>query len=203
MFLALGYYVTESSGHNSEYNPWFRKRPELIEKYCTHGTGWNPGKYAYILDEYRKKEKTWRRDELAWLKNKQPVEIKRSHEYASSIVNAWLGDGVFAFNGNVPNKGTIPNLPDYCVEVPVICKRRALETIHVGPLPAQVMPLTANHAYSEMMAVQACLTGDPELVYQSIVNDPLTAAVLSLAEIRKMVTELLKKNAAYLPTFKL
>ncbi len=55
MFLHFGYYITESSGHNSEYNWWFRKRPDLIEKYCTHGTGWNPGVYAYILDEYRKR----------------------------------------------------------------------------------------------------------------------------------------------------
>ena len=57
MFLHLGYYVTESSGHNSEYNWWFRKRPDLIKKYCTDGTGWNPGKYAYILDDYRKRRK--------------------------------------------------------------------------------------------------------------------------------------------------
>ena len=55
MFLNLDYYVTESSGHNSEYSWWFRKRPDLIEKYCTDGTGWNPGHYAYILDEYRKR----------------------------------------------------------------------------------------------------------------------------------------------------
>ncbi len=59
VFLALGYYITESSGHNSEYNWWFRKRPDLIEKYCTHGTGWNPGEYAYILKEYQMTEKTW------------------------------------------------------------------------------------------------------------------------------------------------
>jgi len=58
MFRHLGYYVTESSGHNSEYNWWFRKRQDLIEKYCTHGTGWNPGEYAYILKEYRKREHT-------------------------------------------------------------------------------------------------------------------------------------------------
>ena len=57
MYLALDYYPTESSGHNSEYNAWFRKRPDLIEKYCTHGTGWNPGVYAYILNEYTKMEK--------------------------------------------------------------------------------------------------------------------------------------------------
>ena len=61
MFLAFDYYVTESSGHNSEYNWWFRKRPDLIKKYCTDGTGWNPGKYAYILDEYLNRSKTWKR----------------------------------------------------------------------------------------------------------------------------------------------
>ncbi len=60
MYLALGKYVTESSGHNSEYNWWFRKRPDLIEKYCTHGTGWNPGEYAYILKEYQHNEATWK-----------------------------------------------------------------------------------------------------------------------------------------------
>ncbi|MCL6629244.1 MAG: alpha-glucosidase/alpha-galactosidase, partial [Armatimonadetes bacterium] len=60
IFLHMGYYVTESSGHNSEYVAWFRKRPELIEKYCTHGTGWNPGHHAYILNEYQKVADTWR-----------------------------------------------------------------------------------------------------------------------------------------------
>lgn len=202
MFLALGYYVTESSGHNSEYVPWFRKRPDLIRAYCTHGTGWNPGEYAYILKEYRKAEKTWRERQLGWLHSPEPPVIKRSNEYCSSIINAWLGDAPFVFNGNVPNRGIISNLPDYCVEVPVTCSRLSLRPAHIGELPAQVMPLTANHAYSEMMAVEACRTGDPELVYQSIVNDPLTAAVLSLREIRKMVAEMLRKNRPYLPTFK-
>ncbi len=203
MFLALGYYVTESSGHNSEYNPWFRKRPELIEKYCTHGTGWNPGKYAYILEGYRDKEENWEEQQQAWLDSTEPVVIERSHEYATSIINAWMGDGFFKFNGNVANTGLIPNLPaGCCVELPVLTSHNRLEPIYTGPLPPQVMPLTANHAYSEMMAVEACLTGDPELVYQSIVNDPLTAAVLSLAEIREMVAEMLEQNREHLPQFK-
>ncbi|MEZ4561012.1 MAG: alpha-glucosidase/alpha-galactosidase, partial [Caldilineaceae bacterium] len=60
MFLALDYYVTESSGHNSEYNWWFRKRPDLIEKYCTHGTGWNPGEYAYVVKHYTARMATWK-----------------------------------------------------------------------------------------------------------------------------------------------
>ncbi len=202
MFLALGYYVTESSGHNSEYNPWFRKRKDLIKKHCTNGTGWNPGEHAYILKGYRNKEKTWRKNQSDWLKSKEPIEIKRSNEYATRIINAWMGEELFRFNGNVPNAGIIPNLPDYCVEVPVLAGRRQLQAMQVGNLPAQVMPLTANHAYSESIAVEACRLGDPELVYQSIVNDPLTAAVLSLDEIRKMVAEMLRKNKKYLPHFK-
>ena len=117
MFLALGYYVTESSGHNSEYNWWFRKRPELIEKYCTHGTGWNPGEYAYILKEYRKRGKTWKKQITDWLDNPAPLNLARGHEYAASIINARMGGTPFEFNGNVPNTGLIDNLPrDVCVE---------------------------------------------------------------------------------------
>ena len=91
MFLHFGYYITESSGHNSEYNWWFRKRPELIEQYCTHGTGWNPGVYAYILDEYRSREHTWKASILEWLEDPEALDLKRGHEYAASIINALQG----------------------------------------------------------------------------------------------------------------
>ena len=67
LFLHLDYYPTESSGHNSEYYPWFRKRPDLIEKYCTHSTGWNPGAHAYILNEYFRRQNEWQQDILKWL----------------------------------------------------------------------------------------------------------------------------------------
>lgn len=91
MFLALDYYVTESSGHNSEYNWWFRKRPDLIRQHCTKGTGWNPGHYAYILKEYQKREKSWRQQVKAWLASESPISLKRGHEYAAYITNAWVG----------------------------------------------------------------------------------------------------------------
>ncbi|MDR0929017.1 MAG: alpha-glucosidase/alpha-galactosidase, partial [Oscillospiraceae bacterium] len=91
MYLALGYYVTESSGHNSEYNAWFRKRQDLIEKYCLPGTGWNPGAYAYIRDEYLAREDTWKADIEKWLV--EPFDLTRGHEYAAYIFNAILGDG--------------------------------------------------------------------------------------------------------------
>jgi alpha-galactosidase len=202
MFLALGYYVTESSGHNSEYNWWFRKRPDLIEKHCTRGTGWNPGVYAYILDEYLRREKYWRADIQAWLDNPAPLHLARGHEYAASIINAWMGGESFEFNGNVPNANLITNLPQgCCVEVPVFASRRALNAVHVGDLPPQCQPLTAISVASEELAVEAAISGDPELVYQSICYDPLTAAVLSLAEIRTMVKAMLKKNQPHLPQF--
>jgi alpha-galactosidase len=109
MFLAFDHYVTESSGHNSEYNAWFRKRPDLLEKYCTHGTGWNPGKARYVLDEYGRREHEWRADIDAWFE--RPIELERGHEYAAYIINALRGGEPFEFNGNVRNTGLVTNLP--------------------------------------------------------------------------------------------
>jgi alpha-galactosidase len=182
MFLHLGYYVTESSGHNSEYNAWFRKRPDLIKKYCTTGSGWNPGHYAYILNEYRKRgeNRKWQKDIEAWLaKPNSEINIKRGHEYAASIINAWMGG-----------------------EVPVIATRNKLDSVFVGELPPQLAALNNISVAVENMAVDASLNGDAEMVYHSIAYDPLTSAVLSLGEIRKMVQEMLNKNKAYLPQFK-
>lgn len=203
MFIHLGYYVTESSGHNSEYNWWFRKRPDLIEKYCTHGTGWNPGKHAYIVKLYQGRKTTWRRQIQNWLADPKPLNLKRGHEYAASIINAWLGGEPFRFNGNVPNTGIITNLPpDACVEVPVYADRHGFNPIHVGAIPPQCAALNNINIAVEEMAVHGALTGNPELVFNAICYDPLTSAVLSLAEIRDMVNAMFKKNSRYLPQFK-
>ena len=202
MFLALGYYVTESSGHNSEYNAWFRKRPDLIEKYCLPGTGWNPGEYAYILKEYRNREHTWRDEIDKWFK--EPLDLARGHEYAAYIFNAIFGDGeMFKFNGNVRNFGLIDNLPEgCCVEVPVLASKRGLEPIHVGKMPPQCALLTGTSAQIEEMVVEGSLAGDREMIYQAICYDPLTAAVLSLREIRAMVDEMFQQNREWLTQFK-
>ncbi|MGI6494651.1 MAG: alpha-galactosidase [Kiritimatiellia bacterium] len=211
MFLAFDYYVTESSGHNSEYNWWFRKTPELIERYCTHGTGWNPGRFGYILDEYRKRKDTWRQDFQDWLDNpdwKKPAKRKallaRGAEYASHILDSWLGGAPFLFNGNVLNTGRmVANLPeDCCVEIPTLATRRAIQPCHVGALPRQVVPLTSLNATCETLAVEGALEGDPRKVFQAIASDPLTASVLSLAKIREMVNEMFAKNREHLPHFK-
>ena len=198
MYLALDHYVTESSGHNSEYSWWFRKRPDLIEKYCTHGTNWNPGHHAYILKEYQRRTHDWRDDILKWFEDE--VDLEPSHEYAAYIMNAMSGGEAFQFNGNVPNKNLISNLPyDACVEVPVWVSKKGLEPVAVGALPKSVEPLTNLYSQIEEMAVEAILTGNRRLIYQAVAYSPLSAAVLSLAEIKDMVNELFAVNEEHLP----
>ena len=204
MFLAMGHYVTESSGHNSEYNWWFRKRPDLVEKYCTHGTNWNPGEYAYILKEYLTTEATWK-DEIQTRLNESVTsdDLHRGSEYAAHIINALDGGEPYKFNGNVPNSCLVTNLPEgACVEVPVLVNKAGFHAIHVGALPMQCALMTSLSSGIEEMAITAGLTGNPELVYQAIAHDPLTAAVLSLAEIRDMTNALFSQHKDYLPQFK-
>ncbi len=205
MYLALGYFVTESSGHNSEYNWWFRKRPDLIEKYCMHGTGWNPGEYAYILKEYQHNEATWKDQVKTRLA--QPLtdeDLQRGQEYAAYIINALQGGDMFKFNGNVPNQHLITNLPEgACVEVPVVVDKAGFHAIHVGALPAECALLTQLSSGIEEMAIAASIEGDPTMVYRAICHDPLSASVLSLAEIRQMTNELFAQHKDYLPQFKM
>lgn len=203
MFLHLGYYVTESSGHNSEYNPWFRKRQDLIEKYCLPGTGWNPGEWGYILKEYLKREDTWREEVKEWIE-KEPINHERGHEYAAYILNAILGDGsIFEFNGNIRNFGLIDNLPHgACVEVPIIASKRGFNPIKVGNLPPQLALLNYINSSCEELAVEGSLEGDPKKIFYAVAYDPLTSAVLSLAEIKQMVKEMFEINKDYLPQFK-
>ena len=202
MYKYLDYYVTESSGHNSEYNAWFRKRPDLIEKYCNHGTGWNPGEHAFILKAYLKREDEWEKDIIDWINNKE-VNLKRGHEYAAYIFNAVLGDGtMFEFNGNVRNFGLIDNLPEgCCVEVPVLASKRGINPIHVGPLPEHLAILNNIHARCEELAVKGALAGDKRMIFHAVCMDPLTSAVLSLDEIKNMVDEMFEANKEWLPQF--
>jgi alpha-galactosidase len=202
MFLSFDYYITESSGHNSEYNWWFRKRPDLIAKYCTDGTGWNPGVHAYILDAYTERSNSWKEDARAWYASETPIPLERGHEYAAYIINALQGGEPFEFNGNVRNDRLIDNLPyGACVEVPVFASKKGLSPVRVGVLPPQVAMLTNLSAQIEEMAVEGALTGNPRLIYQAIAHDPLTAAVLSLGEIKQMVAQMLEQNKAHLPQF--
>ncbi len=205
MFLALGYYVTESSGHNSEYNWWFRKRPELIEQYCTHGEAWNPGVHGYILAEYDDRERAdrWQGEMRDYAEGRVKIKLGRSHEYASSIVRALLFDEQFEFNATVANTGIITNLPPDCaVEVPVVASKAGFRAIHVGALPSQCAALNHINTMVIELAVESALAGDPRAAYRACCLDPVAASALSLAQIREMVDELFRVQAPLLPQFK-
>ncbi len=202
MFLHLDYYVTESSGHNSEYTAWYRKRPDLIEKYCTRGTNWNPGHYAFIRDEYLKRKETWEDEITVWLES-EDIDLERGHEYAAFIFNAVFGDLTpFDFNGNVRNFALIDNLPDgCCVEVPVTASSEGLEIHHVGSLPSHLALINTVSAGCEELAVRGALNRSRRDIYHAVLLDPLTSAVLCPAEIEQMVDEMFLANSEYLEWF--
>jgi len=201
MFLHLGYYVTESSGHNSEYVAWYRKRKDLLEKYCTHGTGWNPGHQRSPWTMAKRNERR-EREFNNFMAN--PVDMTRSEEFASNIFNAVFGDNaMFEFNGNVRNYNMIENLPyGACVEVPVLASKNNIKSMHVGNLPPQLAALCNISSRCEEMAVEGALTGNKEMIYHACYFDPLSSAVLSLEEIRNMIDEMFAEHEGWLPMFK-
>ena len=201
IFKTFGYYVTESSGHNSEYTPWFRKRPDLILRYCApEGANWNPGEHAFSLKLRRDPQ---RFDKLVQSFMETSVTKERGKEYAANILNSRLGDGTpFEFNANVINFGSVENLPeDAGVEIPVVATREGYERKFQGKLPSNIAPLVAYTAGIENLVVEAWEKKSRALVYQAVSLDPLCAAVLSLEEIRRMCDELFEVNKDYLSDF--
>lgn len=200
IFKTFGYYVTESSGHNSEYCAWFRKRPDLIEKFCT-GTSWNPGEYAFSL---KIRSNPNRYDVSIKTFMNKPINEKISDEYAANILNARIGDGTpFPFNANVINKGTIENLPyDACVEIPVIADKNGYTRTFKGKMPTGPATLVNYTANIEDLVFEAFLEKSKAKVVQAVSLDPLCSAVLSLEEVRNMCDELFEVNKDYLGEYK-
>ncbi|MBQ6680056.1 MAG: alpha-glucosidase/alpha-galactosidase [Lachnospiraceae bacterium] len=202
IFRMFGYYVTESSGHNSEYCAWFRKRPDLIRKYCNEdGANWNPGEYAYSLNL---RSDPNRYDNLIKDFMEAPIDHARGKEYAANIFNARLGDKTpFPFNANLLNNGTIENLPyDACVEIPVIATPEGYTRTFQGKLPAGPAALVNYTANIENLLVEACMEKNKQKVYQAVALDPLCSAVLSLQEVKEMCDEIFAANGEYLADYK-
>ncbi len=202
LFKTFGYYVTESSGHNSEYTPWFRKRPDLILKYCSEdGAAWNPGEYAFSL---KLRQDPNRFDESVAAFMGKTLKKERGQEYAANILNARIGDGTpFDFNANLINEGCVENLPaDACVEIPVTATKDGYIRKYKGKLPSIVAPLVAYTANIENLVVEAYEKKSKDLVYAAVSLDPLCSAVLSLEEIRQMCDELFEINKDYLGDYK-
>jgi len=201
LFRHFRHFVTESSGHNSEYVPWVRKRPELIEKYCPGGS-WNGGS-GFILQLYGGDRENYEQGLERMASGQDPIDFRRSLEYGSYIINGVVSGQTFAFNGNVRNDGLITNLPEgCCVEVPCYADRHGVNPAYVGDLPPQLAAINRTNVNVQELAVRAALTGDRELVYNACAMDPLTGAVCSLDEIRSMCDELFEIEKAWLPQFR-
>lgn len=200
MFKHLGYFVTESSYHNSEYNGWFRKRDDLMMKYCPpvnfDGT---PGEY--MSQRFQKGGFFRGRTRMDMLEKwfSEDISLDRGHEFASYIFNACFGDGTpFEFNGNVRNFGLIDNLPaGACVEVPILAGPNGLKATHIGPMPRELALLNSIESQTEEMAVEAYLNRDKSLIYKAVYYDPYTAAKLSLEEMDQMVDEMFEACGKY------
>ncbi|HEY3396632.1 MAG TPA: alpha-galactosidase [Armatimonadota bacterium] len=197
----IGYFMTESSGHLSEYLPYYRKRPDLVEAF--DNPGGFAGQHAQILESYREHWLPHAERTLKQIRGEEPIPFgERSHEYASNIINSLETGAMFRFNGNVLNHGLISNLtPGACVEVPCMVDNTGVHPCVVGDLPPVCAALNQSNLSSMGMAVQAALTGDRELAYHAVLTDPLTAAMLAPGEIRAMFDELFAANRQWMPEF--
>ena len=194
----FGYFMTESTGHLSEYLPWFRKNRKALELYCDEPSfGGETGAYYHWCRSISDKFKNT--DEL----EREPGILEpRSKEYCSYILEAVESGKPFKLNGNVMNDGYITNLPaDSCVEVPVYADRDGLHPLVVGDLPLQLAALNQSNISVQSLAADAALLGDPELVEAAVALDPLTGAVLTLKEARDLVIEMLEAEKQWLPQF--
>lgn len=194
----FGYFMTESTGHLSEYLSWFRSSDRAMRTYCDQpGFGGESGAYykwtSGVMDKYADV------DVLAFEDSKL---LPRSAEYCSYILEANVTGKAFKLQGNVRNDGYIDNLPTgCCVEVPVYVDKEGLHPLRIGKLPSQCAALNQSNVSVQGLAVEAGLTGDIEMVMQAISLDPLTSATCTLSEIREMTAELIKAESKWLPQF--
>jgi len=192
----FGYPITEAAGHNSEYSPWFRKSDSMVERYCPGG-GWN-GAPGFIKQLYDRPD--WRDTMEKMATGEIPVSLDRSVEYGSQIVSAIAGGEPEVIYGNVMNDGLVDNLPgDACVEVACDVDGAGIHPRTFGALPAHLAAINTNQTAVQRLAVKAALEEDSEAVFQAMCLDPLTAAILTLDEIREMTAELMEAHSQWLP----
>ena len=189
----FGYFVTESTRHMSEYTPWFRDRREIMEQFGLESRDLArlDGRRATLAGKIEEA-----------LASGGPLPATRSHEFTVQIIEAIERDVPAQVNVSVPNTGLITNLPEGCaVEVPCMVDGRGVHPCYVGALPPQLAALNESNVRSQELAVKAALEGDRDALYQAVMLDPLTSAVLSLQETREMVDEMLEAEKQWLPQF--
>jgi len=190
----LGYFVSESSEHFSEYVPWFIKNahPELIKR------------YRIPINEYIRRcvesDRYWKRTRREMLSKRPLGQVERSHEYCGYILHAHETGEPCLVYGNVPNDGIISNLPQgCCVEVPCYVDRNGIQPCHVGALPPQLAGVIRNTVNVHELTLEAFFTGKKEHVYQAALLDPHASAELTMDEIHAMVDELFEAHGRMVP----
>jgi len=200
MMIHVGAFVTESSGHFSEYVPYYRKRPDLIDRYCRAGYLGESGFYANNWPRWRAENDARIAEMLAGTRE---IPLQRSHEYASTIVEAVTLDRPATIHGNVRNaaSGLITNLPDGCVEVACLVDRNGVQPCQFGALPEQLAALNRAHMAVHALLLDALLERDKEAARHALLLDPLSAAVCSPQEISDLFDEMWAAEREYLQPF--
>jgi alpha-galactosidase len=191
----FGYYCTESSEHNAEYNALYIKknRPDVIEK------------YNIPIDEYPRRcikqiaHWTKQREELL---QGAAITHTRSHEYASRIMEAVVTDVPYRIGGNVLNNGLIENLPrEACVEVPCLINKYGIQPTYVGNLPEQLAAMNRNNINVQLLTIEAAVTKKKEHIYQAAMMDPHTSSELSIDDIVALCDDLIVAHEGWLPAY--
>ena len=199
MMLHFGAFVTESSGHHSEYVPYYRKRPELIEKYCREKYLGQSGFYADDWPSWRIESDTRRRNIISGV---EEIKQGRSIEYASRIIEAMETNRPAVVYASVLNDTLVDNLPtDGVAEVACLADRNGLTPTHFGLLPPQLAALCRSNMGMFELAAIACIEKSRTAAEQALMLDPLTAAVCCPSEIREMTAELFDAEKEFLPGF--
>jgi alpha-galactosidase len=204
----FGYFVTESSGHASEYSPYYRKSADMIVNDLAprfknaHDSWFDFGLTGGYLRHCLERLAIADQDFRELIEGVKDMPTERTHEYGSMIIEAIETHRPARINGNIPNDGLITNLPyGACVEVPCLVDGNGVQGVFVGELPTQLAALNRTNINVQELTVEASLNGDADAVHYAVMTDPLTAAVCSLPQIHAMVDEMLAAQARWLPQF--
>jgi alpha-galactosidase len=204
----FGFFVTESSGHASEYAPYFRKSARMVEedlvpRFKDEADHWfdfgrTGGYLRHCLEVLDETQEHYQESSDGG----EPLPTERTYEYGSYIIEAMETDQPIKVNGNVPNRGLMDALPHRCcVEVPCLVDANGVQPTPVEHYPPQLAALNRTNINVQELTVEAALVGDVEAVHHAVMLDPLTAAVCTLPQIRSMVDEMLAAQARWLPQF--
>ncbi len=194
LFKRLGYFVTESSEHNAEYNPYFirRQRPDLVEH------------FHVPIDEYLRRCQAqnlwWEQMRQQLLDGTADFTPERSSEYAAPIIHSIETHTPRVIYGNVLNRDLITNLPQgCCVEVPCLVDRNGIQPTVIGVMPLQLAALQSTNVNVQGLVVEAILTGKKEHIYHAAMFDPHTSSELALDEIHALVDDLFEAHGEIIP----